>query len=46
MNKIQKIILKKVAAVAKLAAVKAAGAASWASAYQPKEPDALKKLMQ
>ena len=45
MNNIQKIILKKVAAVSKLVAVKAAGAASWASAYQPKEPEALKKLI-
>ena len=43
MNKIQKSILKKVAAVGKFAAVKSAGATSWASCYQPKEPKALKK---
>ncbi len=43
MNKIQKNILKKVAAVGRLAAIKAAGAASWADCYQPKEPKSLKK---
>lgn len=43
MNKIQKYILKKAAAVGKFAAVKAAGAASWASCYQPKEPKKLKR---
>lgn len=43
MNKIENKILKKIAAVGKLAAVKAAGAASWASCYQPKEPKVLKK---
>lgn len=43
MTKIQKNILKKVAAVGKLAAIKAAGAASWADCYQPKEPKSLKK---
>ncbi|MCM1061868.1 MAG: cyclic lactone autoinducer peptide [Eubacterium sp.] len=38
-------ILKKVAAVGKLAAIKAAGAASWADCYQPKEPKTLKKYL-
>lgn len=44
MNKIQKNMLNKVAAVGKAAAVKAAGATSWAGCHQPKEPKALKNL--
>lgn len=40
----KKAILKKLAAASKFAAVKAAGSTSAASCYQPKEPEALKKL--
>ena len=44
MNKIQKMVLKKLSAIGKFAAVKAAGSASCAGYHQPKEPEALKKL--
>ncbi len=44
MNKIQKMILKKISAIGKFAAVKAAGSASCAGYHQPKEPKALKKM--
>ncbi len=44
MNKIQKAMLNKVAAMGKAAAIKAAGATSWAGCYQPKEPKAVKNL--
>lgn len=44
MNKIERTFLKAVAACGKYAAVKAAGAASYAGLYQPKEPEALKNL--
>lgn len=44
MNNIQKNMLGKVAAIGKAAAIKAAGATSWASCHQPKEPKALKNL--
>lgn len=43
MSKVRENILKKVAAIGKFAAIKAAGAASWADCYQPKEPKALRK---
>lgn len=43
MKKVQNKILKKVAAVGKFAAVKAAGTTSWAGCYQPKEPQSLRK---
>lgn len=42
MKKVQNKILKKIAAVGKFAAIKSAGAASWAHCYQPKEPKSLK----
>ncbi len=45
MNKIQKNMLNKLAAISKFAAVKAAGSASIASYHQPKEPKALKNLI-
>lgn len=44
MNKIQKMILKKISAIGKFAAVKAAGSASCAGYHQPKEPKALQNL--
>lgn len=44
MNKFQKTILDKLAAVGKFAAVKAAGSASYAGYHQPKEPKALQNL--
>lgn len=44
MNKAKKNILVKLASVSKFAAVKAAGSASAAGCYQPKEPKALKNL--
>lgn len=43
MKKVHNKILKKIASVGKLAAVKAAGATSWAGCYQPKEPQSLRK---
>lgn len=44
MSKIQNMILKKISAIGKFAAVKAAGSASCAGYHQPKEPEALKKM--
>lgn len=43
MKKVQNEILKKIAALGRLAAVKAAGSTSWAGCYQPKEPKSLRK---
>lgn len=44
MNKFQKTVLEKVAAIGKFAAVKAIGSASYAGYHQPKEPKALQNL--
>ncbi|MBE6851637.1 MAG: cyclic lactone autoinducer peptide [Ruminococcus sp.] len=44
MKNIQKSVLKCMASVGKMTAVKAAGAASLAYMHQPKEPAALKNL--
>ncbi|MBQ7004582.1 MAG: cyclic lactone autoinducer peptide [Oscillospiraceae bacterium] len=44
MNKLQTLVMKKAAAAAKFAAVKAAGASSAAGLHQPKEPAALKAM--
>ncbi|MBQ8515096.1 MAG: cyclic lactone autoinducer peptide [Ruminococcus sp.] len=44
MNKVQKVMLDKLAALGQFAAVKAAGSASCAGYHQPKEPKALKNL--
>ncbi len=44
MKKVTKKVLNKVALIGKFAAIKAAGEASVANAYQPKEPAALKKM--
>lgn len=43
MKKATKEVLKKVAAISKFAAIKAAGEASIANTYQPKEPACLRK---
>ncbi len=44
MNKFRTMVMKKAAAAAKLAAVKAAGTSSAAGLHQPKEPAALKAM--
>lgn len=44
MNKVKKAVLKKVASVAHLAAIKAAGSVTLAGYHQPKEPKALQNL--
>ena len=44
MKMIQKTVLKGIASASKMAAVKAAGAASAACMHQPKDPAALKNL--
>lgn len=46
MNRTSKMtVLKMVAKVAKVSAVKAAGSASWWGCYQPKEPVQIKRIM-
>lgn len=44
MNKLQNAMLKKIAGIGKFAAIKAAGATSWGSCHQPKEPKALREM--
>ncbi len=44
MKKLEKTLLKALAACSKYAAIKAAGTTSYAGCYQPKEPQALKNL--
>lgn len=44
MKKATNVVLKKVAALGKFVAIKAAGEASVAHTYQPKEPAILKKM--
>lgn len=44
MKTVKSTLLKKLAACSKYAAVKAAGATSYAGCHQPKEPEAVRKL--